>query len=171
MWRYTGKERPPFAVVPDVGQESVWDYPRPPSAQPETREVIVRAGGVEIVRTTASVRVLETASPPTFYLPPHDVRMDLLSAAPGASVCEWKGSARYWALTVGDVRIERVAWSYPDPLPGFEAIRDYVAFYPARLECFVGGIRVQPQAGRFYGGWITPEVVGPFKGVPGTEGW
>ena len=137
MWRYTGKERPPFAVLPDDGQESVWDYPRPPSVQPDPREVIVRAGGVEIARTTSSVRVLETASPPTFYLPPHHVRMDLLSAASGASVCEWKGRARYWTLTVGDARIERVAWSYPDPL----------AFCPARLECFVGGIPVQPQPG------------------------
>jgi uncharacterized protein (DUF427 family) len=171
MWSYTGKKRPPFAVFPHEGQESVWDYPRPPSARPDPREVIVRAGGVEIARTTSSVRVLETASPPTFYLPPHEVRMDLLTAASGASICEWKGRARYWTLTVGDARIERVAWSYSDPLPAFEAIRDYMAFYPSRVECFVAGIRVEPQPGRFYGGWITPEVVGPFKGEPGTEGW
>jgi uncharacterized protein (DUF427 family) len=171
LWRYTGRTRPPFAVSPAEGQESVWDYPRPPSVQPDSREVVVRAHGVAVARSTASLRVLETASPPTFYLPPRDVRQDLLSAAPGASVCEWKGRATYWTLTVGDARIERAAWSYPEPFPGFEAIRDYLAFYPGRLECLVDGVRVQPQPGRFYGGWITPEVVGPFKGEPGTEGW
>jgi uncharacterized protein (DUF427 family) len=170
-WRYVGLERPPFALTPAPGEESVWDYPRPPRLAPDGREVIVRCGAVEIARTRAAVRVLETASPPTFYLPPADVRRDLLEAAAGASRCEWKGEARYWTVVVAGQRWERVGWSYPAPLPGFESIRDYVSFYPARLTCTVDGLPVAPQPGGFYGGWVTPEVVGPFKGEPGSEGW
>jgi uncharacterized protein (DUF427 family) len=162
--------RPAFAQPPGPGQESVWDYPRPPILQPDPREIVVCAGSFEVARTTRAIRVLETASPPTFYVPPGDVQLPL-ERAPGTTWCEWKGQARYWTIVAGDQRIERAAWSYPDPSPPFESIRDYIAFYPARLECRVGGIRVQPQPGRFYGGWITPEVVGPFKGEPGTEGW
>ena len=162
--------RPAFAIPPGPGQESVWDYPRPPVVRPDPREVVVSAGGVEIARTTRAVRVLETASPPTFYIPPGDVRHPL-EPAPGATWCEWKGQARYWTVVAGDDRLERVAWSYPSPAAPFESLRDYIAFYPARLACSVDGIRVEPQPGRFYGGWITPEVVGPFKGEPGTEGW
>jgi uncharacterized protein (DUF427 family) len=174
MWRYTGTDKPPFAEPPGVGQESVWDYPRPPRVQRDAREVVVRAGDVEIARSTSSHRVLETASPPAFYLPPADVRMDLLSVARGESYCEWKGAARYWTLVLGEpgeTVIERVAWSYPDPRDGFDAIKDHLAFYPGRVECFVAGTRVLPQPGRFYGGWITPEIVGPFKGEPGSESW
>ncbi len=163
--------RPDFAVVPGPGQESVWDYPRPPRIAPDSREVAVRAFGVLVARTRRSIRVLETASPPTFYLPPGDVRLDLLEPAAGTSHCEWKGTARYWNLRLPDRRLERVAWSYPEPTPGFEAIRGWLAFYPARVECSVDGLRVEPQPGAFYGGWITPEVVGPFKGEPGTAGW
>ena len=170
-WRFTGAERPRFAQPPGAGQESVWDYPRPPRLAPDSRRVVVRAGDIVVVDTTRAVRVLETASPPTFYLPPDDIAMELLEPAPGASRCEWKGEARYWSVVTNDGRIDACGWSYPDPFPEFEPIRDYVSFYPARLACTVDGHVVEPQPGRFYGGWVTPELVGPFKGEPGSEGW
>lgn len=163
--------RPSFAIAPGPGQESVWDYPRPPRVAAEGREVIVRAGEVLVARTRRAVRILETASPPTFYLPLDDITPGVLVAAPGSSYCEWKGRARYWSVHAGDRTFEKVGWSYPDPLPGFEAIARSVAFYASPLECFVDDERVRPQAGGFYGGWITGEVVGPFKGEPGTLGW
>ena len=171
MWRYTGEGRPPFAAAPRAGEESVWDYPRPPRIAPDAREVVVRAGGQEIARTHRALRVCETASPPTFYLPRADVNPAFVEHAPGASMCEWKGRARYLTVAVPGLRHERVAWCYDDPLPGFEALRDHVGFYPSPLACFVAGVRVLPQPGRFYAGWVTPEVVGPFKGEPGSEGW
>lgn len=170
-WRYFGQARPPFAVEPADGQESVWDYPRPPRLEGDAREVVVCAHGEAVARSRRAVRVLETASPPTFYLPPADVRQDLLVERPGSSACEWKGVARYWSVCVGDLVLKDVAWSYPDPLPGFEPIRDWVSFYPGRIECTVGGERVGPQPGGFYGGWVTSEIVGPVKGDPGTAWW
>jgi uncharacterized protein (DUF427 family) len=170
-WRYTGAERPPFAVVPKEGQESVWDYPRPPRVEADRREVLVRLGAFTLARSHAALRVLETASPPTFYLPLADIESTCLRSAGGGSRCEWKGEARYWSVIVGETVLDRVAWSYPDPLPGFEAIRDHLSFYPARLQCFVDGARVVPQPGGFYGGWITAELVGPMKGEPGSADW
>ncbi|CAN5917032.1 DUF427 domain-containing protein [soil metagenome] len=171
LWRYIGQERPPFAAEPAPGQESVWDYPRPPRLQIDPREVIVRLGQTDIARSTRAIRVLETASPPTFYLPREDVRIERLQPSPGSSMCEWKGQARYWSVVVDDRKLEGAAWVYPDPLPDFEAIRGYFAFYPTQLECFVGGVRALPQPGRFYAGWVTPELTGPFKGEPGSQGW
>jgi len=170
-WKYRGQERPPFALAPQAGQESVWDYPRPPRLTPDAREVIVRFGAVEIARSNQCIRVLETASPPTVYIPPASLNMNALEKAAGTSFCEWKGAADYWTVLVSGRKLERAGWSYPDPLPGFEAIRGYLSFYPAVLECFVAGIRVLPQPGKFYGGWVTPELVGPFKGEPGSEAW
>lgn len=167
----TGRQRPSFAVVPRRGQESVWDYPRPPRLAPDCREVIVRAGDTLVARTVRATRILETASPPTFYIPIEDVVPGVLEPAAGASYCEWKGRARYWSVRAGGRVIERAAWSYPEPLPGFEAIGRSVAFYASTLECAVDGERVRPQPGGFYGGWITGDVVGPFKGEPGTLGW
>ena len=176
MRSYVGHKRPPFAQTPGPGQESVWDSPRPPRLEPDAREVLVMAGPVELARTRRALRLLETASPPTFYLPPDDVQMALLRPAEGASFCEWKGEARYWAVLeravqVGSQSLDAVAWSYARPLPGFERLRDHIAFYPSKLKCFVAGVRALPQPGRFYAGWITPEVVGPFKGEPGSGGW
>jgi uncharacterized protein (DUF427 family) len=171
MWRYVGTERPEFAVTPQPGQESVWDYPRPPRIEIDSREVVVRVGNTLIARTQSAARILETASPPTFYVPASDVDMTQLEAAAGSSFCEWKGEARYWSVRAAGQLLEHVAWSYPEPHPAFAVIRDYVSFYPARVECFVGGVRAQPQPGRFYAGWITPELVGPFKGEPGSQGW
>ncbi len=169
MWQHTGQTRPDFAEVPEPGQESVWDYPRPPALVDDTRAVEVRAGDELIARTSGARRVLETASPPTFYVPPGDVAPGRLVVAPGSSWCEWKGQARYFALAAAPTRA--VAWSYPAPNPAFEGIRDWLAFYPDRVECRVDGERVLPQAGGFYGGWVTAEIVGPWKGEPGTGGW
>jgi uncharacterized protein (DUF427 family) len=171
-WRWRGRDRPAFAIVPQPGQESVWDYPRPPRLAPDTREVVVKWGEVEVARTTQAIRVLETAHPPSFYLPWRDVlARQLFHEAPGSSFCEWKGPARYWSLIAPGRRLPAVAWSYPQPLAGAEAIADCVAFYASSLECTVGGQRAISQPGGFYGGWITPELVGPFKGAPGSSGW
>jgi uncharacterized protein (DUF427 family) len=170
-WSHVGRQRPPFAVTPGPGQESVWDYPRPPRLAVDQREVVVKLDDVVVATTRRAIRVLETASPPTFYLPWADVTPGMLASAPGTSWCEWKGEARYWALVTAERREERVGWSYPAPRPGFAAIREHVAFYASRLECFVAGEHVRPQPGGFYGGWITSEIVGPFKGELGAAGW
>lgn len=152
--------------------ESVWDYPRPPRVEPVTERIRVVVDGLTIADSTRAVRVLETSHPPTYYLPPEDVHMDLLSPGAGQSVCEWKGAATYLSATVGARRIQDVAWSYERPLPGYEALTSFVAFYPGRVdEAWVGDERARPQAGGFYGGWVTSRVTGPFKGEPGTGGW
>ena len=170
-WRWNGQQRPPFAIEPGPGEESVWDYPRPPRMVPDPRRVVVKAGEVVVAETCAALRVLETASPPTWYLPPGDVRREGLVPCAGASHCEWKGVARYWTWRHGDTVAERAAWSYSDPLPAFEALRDHFGFYPGRFACFVEGERVTPQPGGFYAGWLTREIVGPCKGERGSEGW
>jgi uncharacterized protein (DUF427 family) len=140
--------------------------------EPETREVRVELADVVVAASRRALRVLETAGPPAYYLPPDDVRRDLLEPSATATLCEWKGRARHWSLRWRGRRIEDVAWSYPDPFEGYEAIRDRLAFYPGRVDaCSVGGHRATPQPGSRYGGWITPWVVGPFKGAPGSERW
>lgn len=173
QWRYTGKGRPPFAEDPGEAQESVWDYPRPPRLVPDAREVVVQVGHQELVRTRRALRVLETASPPTFYLPFADARLDLMVEARemSSTFCEWKGGARYWSLIDGDVQLPGVAWSYPSPNPPYQAIANCFSLYPGRVACFVDGERVMAQGGGFYGGWVTREIVGPWKGNPGTGGW
>lgn len=171
-WRYTGERRPEFAIAPGAGQESVWDYPRPPRIEVDARRVRVLFAGVKLADTKRCLRVLETASPPTFYLPPQDLRMEFLRPCDGSSLCEWKGQARYWSIYAHDtLMVERAAWSYPVPYQGFEPIAGYVSFYPAKVECYVAGDRVVAQPGDFYGGWVTPDIVGPFKGAPGTQRW
>ncbi len=170
MWEYRGQKRPPFAQQPAAGQESVWDYPRPPLVKPCDRLVVVSARGAVLARSTATVRVMETASPPGFYIPEPDIDWTQLKKAPGRSVCEWKGVAQYWALSSDDAS-RPVGWTYPDPIPAFAMLRGHVSFYPGRVDCYVDGKRVRPQPGEFYGGWITDDVVGPFKGEPGTGHW
>ncbi len=170
-WRWRGQGRPAHAVAPGPGQVSVWDFPRPPLLASETREVRILWGDVEVACSTRALRVLETAHPPSIYLPWADVNRALLKAAGGGSYCEWKGPARYWSLDDGTQRLDGVAWSYPEPLLGAEPLADCVAFYPGPLTCSVGGAAVRAQPGGFYGGWITPELVGPFKGETGSEGW
>jgi len=171
QWAWRGRVRPPFAVVPGPDQESVWDYPRPPTLALDQREVVICWGEVEVARTRRALRVLETSHPPTFYLPWDDVARLLLEPASGASFCEWKGPARFWTLADGRRRMPGVAWSYPNPLPGAEALATSVAFYAGTLDCRIDGAAVRPQPGGFYGGWITPELVGPFKGEPGSQHW
>lgn len=151
--------------------ESVWDYPRPPRCEPTSRHILVRLGNLVVADTRRAYRVLETSHPPVYYLPPADIRMDLLEATSRETYCEFKGRASYWTLRVNEIVVPHVAWSYPDPTPGFTAIRGYLAFYLEPLEGFVDGEKAQPQPGRFYGGWITQDIVGPFKGAPGTLGW
>ena len=162
-WHYRGQHRPAFAVEPGPGQESVWDYPRPPRIAPDNRLVSVRWGETVLAATTSAARVLETAGPPTFYLPPQDVATDLLRPTPQRSHCEWKGQATFFDIIGGP---ENAAWTYPDPYPEFAPIAGWIAFYPTELTCHVGGERVHPQPGTFYGGWVTPEITGPFKGDP-----
>lgn len=160
--------------VPDeigAGQESVWSYPRPPRLEPVSERLVVRVGPLVIADTTGGYRVLETSHPPGYYLPPGDCDFDRLEKAAGSSFCEWKGTAAYWDVVLDGQVLARAAWSYPHPTGPFEAIRDHLAFYPTVLECSVDGERATPQPGGFYGGWITSNVVGPFKGSPGTSGW
>jgi uncharacterized protein (DUF427 family) len=171
MWTWVGDRRPPFALPTGPGQESVWDYPRPPRLERDAREVVVRLDGHEVARSRRALRLLETASPPTFYLPPEDIVPGVLVPAPGASTCEWKGTARYWSVVAGGRRLDGAAWGYPEPHDEYAQLRDHVGFYPTTLHCALDGVRVTPQPGRFYAGWITPEVVGPFKGEAGSSGW
>jgi uncharacterized protein (DUF427 family) len=174
QWVNRGGTRPPFAEEPGPGQESVWDYPRPPVVVPDHRTIEVRtADGALLARSTTSVRVLETSHPPAFYLPPEAVVPGTLVPAAGSSHCEWKGRAEYLAVAPALVsgRAEPVGWRYPHPYPEFAAHAGWVALYPDRVACTVDGERVRPQPGGFYGGWITDDVVGPFKGGPGSAGW
>ncbi len=164
--------RPTKRIEPGPGQESVWDYPRPPRLEKVSDKLRVTFAGKTIAETTEAYRVLETSHPPVYYFPPTDVRQDFLVPAAGRSFCEFKGVAQYWTLDVSGARSEKVAWSYPDPADGFRVIKDFFAFYASRVNsCWLGDERVQAQAGDFYGGWITSRIVEPFKGGPGTLGW
>ncbi|CAM5576381.1 DUF427 domain-containing protein (plasmid) [Streptomyces viridifaciens] len=153
--------------------ESVWDYPRPPVIRTARgRLVQVWFGGTLIASTTQAVRVLETSHPPVYYLPASDVAGRFLVPSDGTSFCEWKGQARYWDLLVQGSRAVQAAWSYPRPLPAYRELSGRLSFYPARVDrCTVDGETVRAQDGDFYGGWITGEIAGPFKGGPGTSGW
>ena len=160
-------------IKPQEGQESAWDYPRPPRLEDSVERIKVVVNGIVIAESHRAKRVLETSHPPVYYLPPEDVRRDMLVQNSKKSFCEWKGTARYYdILCDDDRRIQNAAWAYPSPTASFEVIRDYLAFYPHLMDaCFVGEEQVQSQAGGFYGGWITKNIVGPFKGEPGTQGW
>ncbi|MEM9252033.1 MAG: DUF427 domain-containing protein [Planctomycetota bacterium] len=163
----------PSPIEPGPGQESVWDYPRPPRLEPVPETIRVVFDGREIARTSRAWRVLETSHPPTYYLPPGDFAEGVLRPVDGASsVCEWKGRAAYFDV-VSDGRVaDRAAWSYPRPTRGFADIADHVCLYCHAMDaCWVGEHRATPQPGNFYGGWVTPTVVGPFKGEPGTMHW
>ena len=170
MWQFIGKKRPEFAEIPGPGRESVWDYPRPPALVPSESLVEVINGSTVLASTHGAIRVLETASPPTYYLPPADIDWTQLTRAQGSSFCEWKGAATYWALA-NDPHGKMVGWSYGDPSEAFSGITGYASFYPALVSCRVDGEIVRPQPGGFYGGWITDSIVGPFKGEPGTGHW
>ncbi|MCE2389958.1 MAG: DUF427 domain-containing protein [Proteobacteria bacterium] len=166
------RRRPERIVPPGPGQESVWDYPRPPRVEPAGRPVRVEFAGRPIAESVRALRVCETAGPPCYYIPAGDVRTEYLHVGASESFCEWKGTARYWTLRHGSLESDDAAWSYPEPFEAFEALRDTYAFYPGRVDaCYVGGERVRAQPGAYYGGWITSDVTGPFKGGPGSEDW
>lgn len=153
-------------------QESVWDYPRPPRVEPVSEHISVSHLGLELVSTNQAARVLETSHPPSYYLPIADFTPGVLVPVNGQSFCEFKGAASYFDLVVGNTVIPRAAWSYENPNRGFELLKGKVALYASRVDrCMVGEEVVQPQEGDFYGGWITSNLVGPFKGAPGTWGW
>jgi uncharacterized protein (DUF427 family) len=162
----------PTRIEPRPGQESVWDYPRPPRIEPSSCHIVVVFGGVVIADTKAALRVLETSQPPAFYLPRADIVLDHLVPTRTRTYCEWKGQASYFTAEAGD-RVEvDAAWTYPDPTAGMEAIAGHIAFYAQLMDrCLVDGEVVEANPGAFYGGWITSKVVGPFKGAPGTLGW
>lgn len=169
MTRFTGR---PAKQAPGPGQESVWDYPRPPAVVPSGERVTVVLGGRVVAETTAALRVLETSHPPTYYLPREAFGPGVLRPAESATWCEWKGRAAYFDVVGGGRVAPAGAWTYPTPTRGFEVLRDHVAVMPGAVDaCYVDGERVRPQEGGFYGGWITSRVVGPFKGGPGTSGW
>jgi len=162
----------PQRIEPQPGQESVWDYPRPPRLEDSIRRIQVVYNGVTVADTQRAKRILETSHPPVYYIPPEDVRMDLLTSARRTTFCEWKGAASYYTITVDSKTAEQAAWYYPQPNAQYTAIKNYVAFYPSKMDaCYVDDERVTPQPGDFYGGWITSEIVGPFKGEPGAMGW
>lgn len=159
-------------IPPGPHQESVWDYPRPPDLQSSTRHIVIRLAGRTIVDTTASWRVCETSHPPVYYVPAEAWAAGSLQPGQGSSYCEFKGAATYWTIEVDGVCRENAGWSYEAPTGAFGPLRGAVAVYPGRMdEVLVDDEVVTPQAGGFYGGWITSDVVGPFKGEPGTWGW
>lgn len=152
--------------------ESVWDYPRPPRVEPSARRIRIEAGGASIVDTTEAQRVLETSHPPVYYVSPEAIAAGVLQPNERRTFCEFKGVAHYWDVVVEGTRISAAAWSYPEPSPGYEAIKNHLAFYPSKMDaCWIDDERVVAQPGDFYGGWITSEIQGPFKGAPGTLGW
>ena len=166
-WRFRGRDRPAFAAPCDDGQESVWDYPRPPRLARDRRRIRVCGVHGPLADSISAIRVLETASPPTFYLPPDDVALDQLTPSATRTFCEWKG----WASHYDVGATPNAAWRYTETFPEFAAIRGFVSFYPAKVICFVDGETVRPQPGGYYGGWVTSELAGPFKGEPGAARW
>lgn len=162
----------PVPHKPGAGQESVWDYPRPPALRACPERIRVEFGGITIAETQGAFEVLETSHPPTYYLPPDDFLEGTLRPVEGSSSCEWKGGAVYFDIVSGARVSERSAWAYPTPMSRFAPIAGFVALYCHAVDaCFVGDERARPQPGNFYGGWVTSRVVGPFKGVPGSFGW
>lgn len=168
----TVSSNPRERIEPGPGQESVWDYPRPPRVEPTDRRVRVVHAGHTLADTTAAHRVLETSHPPNYYIPPADVDTNVLHKVGGGTVCEWKGRATYYDVVLGDETTERAVWTYDNPTPDFASIAGCFCFYPAAFDaCYVDDEKARPQSGAFYGGWITSDVVGPFKGSAGTMFW
>jgi len=170
-WKYTGEVRPPFAKEPGPGEESVWDYPRPPAIEPDIRPVTVKLGDLILAKSSDTIKIKETAGAPVFYIPKSDINMDLVEKSGRVTQCEWKGYGIHWHLKTAERLIENVGWSYEKPFPDYKRIEGYLSFYPAKAECYVGDERVQPQPGGFYGGWVTSEIVGPMKGEEDSASW
>lgn len=159
-------------IEPQPGQESVWDYPRPPRIEKSTRHIRVVFNGETIADTTNAYRILETSHPPAYYIPQDDIRMEYLMPTNRRTICEFKGAASYWTVQLGDRKAQNAAWSYGSPSTAYEAAKDHICFYANYMDaCYVDDEKVVPQEGDFYGGWITSDVVGPFKGAAGTWGW
>ena len=162
----------PIPDQPGPGQESVWSYPRPAIAERVVRHIRIVHRGITLADSRLCVRTLETSHPPSYYIPPDDVDAAYLRASARRSMCEWKGAARYFDVVLPGETFRDVVWSYPDPTPEFAALAGYLAFYAAPFDTvLVDGAQVVPQPGGFYGGWITADVAGPFKGVPGSTFW
>jgi uncharacterized protein (DUF427 family) len=162
----------PKRIEPGPGQESVWDYPRPPQVEETDKHIKIVFAGLTLADTRRAKRVLETSHPPVYYIPPEDVNKDVLIPRFNTSFCEWKGTAHYYGVLVADRQIDIAGWTYPQPNPDFTSIQMYIAFYAQYMDsCTVDGEEVEPQPGGFYGGWITSDVVGPFKGDAGSELW
>lgn len=168
-WTYRGQKRPPFAIEPKDGQVSVWDFPRPPSVSLVGASVSVYFEDTLLAQTKACIAVKETANPPTYYIPPEGISFHHLVEIETTSWCEWKGKARYWALKQSP--ITPIAWDYPTPFDEYEQLSHYMAFYPHHLRCFIDDEQITPQESKTYAGWITKDLVGPFKGQPGSENW
>jgi uncharacterized protein (DUF427 family) len=164
--------RPAGIERPGPGQESVWDYPRPPRVEPTSRHLAVDFCGRRIADTRRGLRLLETSHPPTYYFPPEDVDRSVLTPSTHESICEWKGQAEYYTIEVGDRLVRNAVWSYADPFPEFSLLAGYLAFMPTQMDaCWVDGEQARAQDGGFYGGWITSDLAGPIKGGPGSAGW
>jgi len=162
----------PSPITPGPGQESVWDYPRPPRVEEVTKQIRIIFNDEIIVEAHRAKRVLETSHPPNYYIALENINTDYLIPSDHTTFCEWKGIAHYYTLQVGDRTAKNVAWHYPDISPQYKVLEGYVSFYPGPMDaCYVGDEKVQPQAGSFYAGWITQNIVGPFKGDVGTLGW
>jgi uncharacterized protein (DUF427 family) len=162
----------PEPIPPKPGQESVWDYPRPASLEDTHKQIRIICNGILLAETNKAKRVLETSHPPVYYLPPEDIKLEYLIETSQTSWCEWKGRCQYYDVKVGDRYINHAAWRYVNPAPNFVAIQEYYAFFASLMDaCYVDEEQVMPQAGDFYGGWITRDIVGPFKGASGTMGW
>ncbi len=160
----------PDPVAP--GQESVWDFPRPARWRHCRHLLEIMHGGMRLASTRAGIETLETSHPPTYYFPVESIAQGALRPNARRTLCEWKGQARYFDVLVGGMRLPAAAWCYDSPLPSFAALRGHVAFYAEALDgCFVGGEKASAQPGGFYGGWVTSHFAGPFKGVPGSDGW
>ncbi|WP_192924990.1 DUF427 domain-containing protein [Sodalinema gerasimenkoae] len=162
----------PQRIDPKPGQESVWDYPRPPRLEPVSGRLWIVFNDEVIADTEKAYRVLETSHPPVYYFPPEDIQMEVLKSSPRQTFCEWKGACRYYSVEVGDKQAREAAWYYPNPVPEFAAIAGYVSFYASQMDaCYIRDEKVDAQPGDFYGGWITQDIVGPFKGIQGSWGW
>ena len=170
-WQHTGKQRPAFAEATVAGEESVWDFPRPPIAEPVEEEVRVCVGEQVIARSLGAVRVLETAGAPTYYLPPQDVDEKIVIPGAVTSLCEWKGLAQELHVSTADRQIEGAGWRYVRMFPAFAELFEWPSFYPNKVTCYVGEERVAAQPGGYYGGWVTSRLKGPIKGEPGSSGW
>ena len=159
-------------VEPSPGQESVWDYPRPPAVENSEKHIMVYFNTVLIADSTDTKRVLETSSPPVYYIPEKDVEMQYLTPSERRTLCEWKGLASYYDISVNGKSAQNATWYYPQPVGEYAELKGHIAFYPQYMDaCYVDGELVTSQPGSFYGGWITTDIVGPLKGDPGTEGW